>query len=222
MNRPIVSLVASILVGYSSVVTLTAAEAGAQEQSKRRTVDLSVAAGIVSPVGSRLSDVQEITADGPLGGVDVAGGAHTGFSALAGLGFWWANSPLGVRLDVQYNRFGLDPDPRFGPGGAPEVADGQLTSISATGNVVVKGPRLAFLRPYLIGGAGIYRVTSDIVQEPNSSYPGRSINKFGVNGGVGVDLSFGAVNLFAEGRYNRVFSEGGRMEYVPVVAGLRF
>lgn len=218
MNRPLVSLASPLVI---AMLVATASTARAQVPEPERNTDLGIAVGMASPYGARLGNVQEYTVDGPLGGVDVAGGARRGFSALASLGFSRPGSPIGLRVEAQYTRFGLEPDPRWGPGGAPEVADGQVTSLSGTGNLVFHAPDLGVVRPYLIGGAGVYRVTSDIVQEPNSSYPGRGITKFGLNGGGGVELSLGRLRAFAEARYHRVLSEGGRVEYVPIVAGIR-
>lgn len=217
MNRLAVSAV--LLLAASSGAL---SQAGAQGAGPGRVTDLGIAIGMAEPVGTRLRGVQEITVDGPLGGVDVAGGAHRGFSALLSIGTRREGSPFGVRGEVQYTRFGLDPDPRYGPGGAPETADGQLTSLSGTANLVLSMPRPGVVRPYLIGGAGVYRVTSDIVQEPNSSYPGRGITRFGLNGGGGVELTSGPVRAFVEARYHHAFNDGGGVGYVPVVIGARF
>lgn len=205
-----------------AVVVVIAPAARAQSLAPARTTDFGIAVGGAFPLGDRLIEPQQFSVDGPLGGVDVAGGAHSGFTIAGSVGFRPVNSPLGYRLEAQYTRFGLDPERRTGPGGAPETADGHLSSLSGTGNVILVVPTASRLRPYLIGGVGVYRLTSDIVQEPNSTYPPRSVTKFGLNGGAGVEMAIGSLRTFVEARYHSAFADEGKVTFLPVTIGLRF
>ena len=79
---------------------------------------------------------------------DLKNGANMGYNATAALGINLPFIPVGLRVDGAYNQFGE----KSGVGA-------KLHVISATGNVVWRLPSIA-LSPYLIGGAGLYMVTS--------------------------------------------------------------
>ncbi len=186
-----------------------------------RTTDFGIAVGGAFPVGDRLTGPQFSTRGAPAK-LDAAGGAKTGFTVAASMGIRPVNSPVSYRLEAQYTRFGLNPEGRFGPGGAPETADGHVSSLSGTGNIVIVLPLPSQLRPYFIGGAGAYLVTSDITQEPNSTFGPQSQTKFGFNGGAGVEMAVGRLRGFAEARYHRVFTDGQYANFIPVTVGLKF
>jgi opacity protein-like surface antigen len=211
-----------ILAALGLAVVVVAPPAGAQGPAPARTTDLGIAIGGAYPMGDRLIDPQQLGVERPGRDVDVAGGTNAGFT-IAG-SFWIrpADSPVGYRLEAQYTRFGLDPDPRFGPGGAPETADGHLSSLSAIANVAVDIPVAGRIRPYLIGGAGVYRLTSDIIQEPNSTYGPTGVTRFGLNGGAGVELAVGPLRTFLEARYHNAFASGPDVSFVPVTIGMKF
>jgi hypothetical protein len=97
---------------------------------------------------------------------------------------------------------------------------------------------------YFIGGGGLYHRRQEFTQPTTSVFTGfdpffgfypvavpttqvltsYSVNKPGVNGGVG--LSFGTkwhVKFYAEARYHRMFLGGDRhTDYLPVTFGLRW
>lgn len=210
-----------ILAGLGLAVAAIAPEARAQSLSAVRTTDFGVAVGAAFPMGDRLSGPQVPTGEAPAT-MDVAGGAGTGFTIAASMGIRPVNSALGYRLEAQYTRFGLDPQARFGPGGAPETADGHLSSLSGTGNVILVVPLASRVRPYIIGGVGAYLLTSDITQEPNSTFGSQSQTKFGLNGGVGFETAVGRLRGFVEARYHSVFTEGKNADFIPLTVGLKF
>ncbi|HUR94035.1 MAG TPA: hypothetical protein VMY76_05600 [Gemmatimonadales bacterium] len=102
--------------------------------------------------------------------------------------------PLGGRLETMY----------MGVPGADLVA--------LTGNVVWRFPRerATAVEPYLIVGAGAYLKFSE--------------QRFGLNGGAGVQRPMGPLRLFAEVRYHRVtrrFEEARDADtFIPVSVGV--
>ena len=105
----------------------------------------------------------------------------TGYNGTVSLMFRSFGSPIGLRIDGMYNHMSVKNDrtivqPGFG------VLDAVAIS-SANANLVynLQGTGIT---PYLIGGAGIYNLKSDIqdADDPDSQ------NKFGVNGGIGASF----------------------------------
>jgi len=56
----------------------------------------------------------------------------------------------------------------------------------------------------------------------NSSSQGSGQTNLGIHGGVGLSLGVGPAELFAESRYERVYTPGRAINYVPIVAGVTF
>jgi hypothetical protein len=72
------------------------------------------------------------------------------------------------------------------------------------------------VRPYLIGGGGIYNERCD-------SCPSQT--KFGLNGGAGITVPLSGFSTIIEARFHVVFdSEGGGSNsyFVPISVGLLF
>ncbi|HEX3156961.1 MAG TPA: outer membrane beta-barrel protein [Gemmatimonadaceae bacterium] len=221
MNR-----IAVMLVGLALAVVVVAPTAQAQGLDPARTTDVGIAIG---GTFLRSDGLGGAVVNGEPTGVDVVGGPNTGFTVVGSIGFRPIDSPVRFRLEAQYTRLGLDEEMRFGGGGAPEVADGHVSIISGTGNIVLAAPTARRLRPYLIGGLGIYRLSSEVghstpegVPLDNSFTPSRSETKFGLNGGAGLRLAVGALHTFVEARYHGVFTESDKASFIPVTIGIRF
>lgn len=185
-----------------------------------------LAVGASLPQGGRLGE-QGVRIDGR--GLDMAGGANAGLTAVGSYGLWMVDSPLGFRLDAQYTRLGLSGDRRVELGGdVPVIADGNASILDATANVVLAMPGANRVRPYLIGGAGVYQLSSDVGYRDMAgralvnSAPSESETKFGLNGGAGLDVAIGSLRTFVEARAHRVFTRGERANFVPITVGLRF
>jgi hypothetical protein len=56
----------------------------------------------------------------------------------------------------------------------------------------------------------------------NSASQGSGQTSLGIHGGVGLSLGVGPAELFAESRYQRVYTPGRAINYVPIVAGVTF
>lgn len=172
----------------------------------------------------------------PLG--DFADGAKTGYGVNGLIGLRLPALPVSFRGEVGYSRNDLK-----------NGLDGNTRIISGVANIILgvtPGPTVV-LRPYLIGGIGIYNVKgtvslSDPVLDDRSPAAGvrmsrvpsaqlarqdtfrasDSQSKFGLNGGVGIDLPLPGISTFAEARFVSIFGDGGHLNYVPITVGIRF
>ena len=143
---------------------------------------------------------------------DFGDAASTGFHGLAGVSFLPSGSPVGIQVDGMFQRFGVE--------GAPDGFDGNFQLIQGTANAVYKfrSSEETKIRPYLIGGVGLYsfKATGDDFPDTGSE------TDFGINAGAGFDFKVGAAGLFLEGRFHNVFSEGESLNFIPVTVGVRF
>lgn len=146
---------------------------------------------------------------------DFAKSYKSGYTVGALLGLHPEASPIGFRIDGAYSRFDFK----------GTNAGGLRTSIlQGTGNVVLGGGGEAgMVKPYFIGGIGIYNVKVD------ASSVGGSVSdtKFGFNGGAGLDLPLTGISAFVEARYHYIMTDNGNAggsntAYVPIAVGIRF
>lgn len=203
----------SILV---AVLALTAA--GASAAQAQNTTD--------SPVHFGLS------AGGTLTSGDISDSHNSGFNIAGLLEFRGVASPFALRAEVGYHGLGGKSvsfsDPDFGTVSAK--VDG-LSMITATANGVYSFPTAATssVRPYLIGGGGIYNfkngasVTGDLGEFSGSE----RLTKFGLNGGLGTTFQLSGFNTFAEVRYHYVFSKNDEegtpnVQIIPLSFGIMF
>jgi hypothetical protein len=49
-----------------------------------------------------------------------------------------------------------------------------------------------------------------------------SVNKFGLNGGIGAVFPLSGFNTTSEARLHHVFTENNATQFIPVVFGLQF
>ena len=153
-----------------------------------KPVSLDLAAGAAIPVG------------------DFSDGYNTGFNGTVGLGLTSIGSPVGIRFEGMYNKFG----------GRDDLVANQPDAriIAGTANLEYSLPGQG-IRPYLIGGVGYYGLKLDI---PNAE----SINKLGLNGGIGAVFPLSGFNTFVEARFHHVFTENNATQFIPVVFGIQF
>jgi hypothetical protein len=134
---------------------------------------------------------------------DFADDFKNGFNVTGSAGWHKWNSPIGLRLDVGYDRFSLK--------GASENA----SILSGVGDVTLKIPQVLAVSPYLVAGGGIYRLSS-------SGTNSESNTKGGWNAGGGITFGVGAAKLFIESRYTNVSTEGVATKFIPVILGFSF
>ncbi len=135
---------------------------------------------------------------------DVAG---TGFQVGGELGFNPAALPVGVRIDVDFNRFGIDVE-------GLDV-DGHFQALSGTANALLKIPATA-ISPYLVGGLGLYNMKVDVEGESESE------TKFGIQVGGGLQFNLSGMATHLEAKYVNVFFEGESGAYIPITFGIMF
>lgn len=161
----------------------------AQESGYGNPITFGVFGGATIPVGD-LSDV-----------------ASTGWHAGALLEWNTPTFPLGVRVEGAYHKFGdknaLDLYPNF---------------ITALANLVWYFPMTQpyTVRPYLIGGGGLYSYRCDGCSTSNN---------FGLNGGGGLRVPLSGISTIIEARFHIVFdSDAGRSNstFVPISVGILF
>jgi len=189
----------------------------------QRLARVFAALGVVAILGTGSAVAQgdnrgSTTSFGGFGGVSIPLGdygdvTNTGWDA--GLVFQYrpVSSPIGFQLDGNYMENKFDPSATL-PGGKDRWFFG-------TANVVFHFPVSAetTLRPYLIGGGGIYSVKAKF----DDGTSGNSVTKFGLNVGAGFDLNFQSnAGIFVEARFHDVFTEGSNATFIPINAGIRF
>jgi hypothetical protein len=114
--------------------------------------------------------------------------------------------PVGVRFDVMYHGLG---GKELGLG----LENPDLKVLAGAANVVLTTANTGTVRPYVLGGVGLYNLSCDGCE---------SETKFGLNGGGGIEFGVGGFNTFVEARFHSVFTEDVKTNLVPVVFGLRF
>ena len=138
---------------------------------------------------------------------DFADAYNTGYNGTVSVGFNSLGSPVGLRVDGMYNKFG----------GRDDVAiqtDARI--IGANANLVFSLPGQG-IRPYLIGGGGVYGLKTDY-EGIDDSYE----TEFGVNGGIGAAFPLSGFNTFIEARFHHIFTDPGSVQFVPVTFGISF
>lgn len=148
------------------------------------------------------------------------------------------HSPVGVRLNLGWADFNSASP-------AEIVNDGK--EFSAALDAKFRVPFGHFLKStssaYIVGGGSYHHFTNynesfyrsnnfvntrfstpanNAAVIANSSNVSSSSNDFGIQGGVGLSLGVGPAELFAESRYQRVYTPGRAINYVPIVAGVTF
>jgi hypothetical protein len=176
-------VVKQILTGLVSAAAIFAGSPLSAQYAK--PVTLNIAAGAAIPVG------------------DLSDRVNTGYNGTVGLGLHSMGTPLGIRFEGMYNKFGGRDDVGF---------DRDIRIIGGTANLEYSLPGVG-IRPYLIGGAGYYGRKLDNAE---------SVNKFGLNGGIGAVFPLSGFNTYVEARLHHVFTENNSTQFIPVVFGLQF
>lgn len=179
----------SAVAGLSLGLVAAAGVAGAQQMGGTRAVQFGIGAGATVPMG------------------DVGDFYGTGFHVMGSLSFQPAAMPVGLRLDVTWNSLGLDDD--LGLSGAED-----LRVISGTANAVLTIANSGGVKPYVLGGVGIYNINGG----------GDGETKFGLNGGGGIEFPLAGFSTFLEARLHHVFTDDDAMgvQLVPIMFGIKF
>ena len=172
---------------------------------------------------------------------ELRNGYRDGWSASVPIGWKPANSPLGLRFDLAYSKWGGETIDGVKLGSAA-VWDGML---DATVDLPFGTNKTSSF--YVVGGGGVhyfpkyggesYSVTAPgdttKVTPPPGGYPQvnslvateepSSTTRFGLNGGAGFSFALPQrAALFIETRYVTVFTKDERTNYWPLVGGIRW
>lgn len=178
-----------LLVALWPVVLAPRAPLAAQ-----RAVSLGIAGGVSVPEG------------------DLRQGANTGWAALGALAWSTLMQPLGLRLDVAYNRFAFNDRVQAAVG-----TSGHETVGSATLNATYRLPMTnSPMSPYLVTGLGAYRTSCSLG-------PGcEGATHYGWNVGLGSKLLVLGVRSFVEARYHRTGRGEAGVHFFPLMVGIMF
>ncbi len=133
--------------------------------------------------------------------------ASTGWH-VGGLLEWNSpTAPFGARIDAAYHSFG-DAD----------IEDVSPSIVNATINALFKFPTTSTVRPYIIGGGGVYNVRCNGCE---------SQTKLGINGGAGINVPLSGFSTFIEARFHMIFDsddEAGiaNSTFIPISVGIHF
>lgn len=133
----------------------------------------------------------------PAGGI--AKNRQPGFNLDAMAEFRTPSEPLGLRGEVLYQYFGPDKNALNG------------TSANTVGfllDVVYHAPR-SQVRPYLIGGMGLYHISDNG-------------NSAGFNLGAGLTIPLPGMGAYAEARVHFALNQGPSFVSIPVTFGVTF
>lgn len=157
-------------------------------QSTSRTVSLGVSGGLALPTGD--------FGEGLSSGYSVAGHVFLKPAAIQSLRF---------RGDVSYDRWDI------------ENTDASFRSLAGVANALFEVPAQAnaTVRPYLLGGVGIF---NGKVSGTNSE----SDTNLGVQLGGGLTFQLSGFSTFLEAKYVNVFADGDNANWIPITFGVRF
>lgn len=170
------------IVALSLAAMIPFAGAQAQESGSNRSVNFGLAAGATLPMG------------------DLGDGYDTGFNVMGTLGLQPASLPVGLRFDLAYNSLGS------------KGAWDDLRIISGTANAVLTVSNSGGIKPYVIGGLGLYNLDGG----------GDGQTKFGLNAGGGLEFALSGFNTYVEARFHSVFTDNENSNYLPLVFGIKF
>ena len=151
---------------------------------------------------------------------------NSGYSVGGFVDLHPAPGPLSLRVEVGYDRFDYKDSYQTY---LAQAAGGSYSSnthyLRGTANLVYRLPNMSGIRPYLTGGVGIYNNsdgTSLQLAGTTTTYSSGSTTKFGVNGGVGIELPLSGITPFVEVRAHGVQTDYTPVTYVPITVGFRF
>ena len=174
------------------VTVLICALFGATPVLAQRPVSIGIAGGASIPSGN-LRD-----------------GVETGWHGLATIAVSTLMQPLGLRIDIAYNRFAFSDD-------ATALADEYQSTASATLNFTYRLPMTnSPMSPYLISGLGAYRSECSL---ETGCEPG---TRYGWNVGLGTKVFVLGLRSFLEARYHRTEIGDTDVQYFTPTLGILF
>jgi len=172
---------------------------------------LAVAAfALMAPVAMAQAQLKfGIGAGASLPGGDMKDGVETGYHLMATAGVQPPLSPVGFRVDGSFNQFSDK---------SPSTENFRIMGLTA--NAVLGMPGAMVVKPYAIGGVGMYNSKS-------SAAGSESSNDMGVNLGAGVSFGLAGFSAFGEIRWHKLFPDAvagikPNISYIPITFGITF
>jgi hypothetical protein len=140
---------------------------------------------------------------------DLKTGVETGYHVMATAGIHPPLAPVGFRVDGMFNEFNEK---------SPSTDKGRILALTA--NAVFSMPGAIVLSPYLIGGAGMYKMS-------NSAAGSTSSSDLGVNIGAGIKFGLAGFGAFGEVRFHHIMAEEilgvtPKNRFIPISFGITF
>jgi len=126
-----------------------------------------------------------------------------GFMGQAGIGF--PVGPVGIRIEGDY-----------GQTSHKDTTSGNTKIIGGMASVVYHFKSPSTIKPYVLGGLGMYNVKFDISGVSASS------TKLAFGGGAGLELKMTGASLYLEARYVNITTSGSSLSFIPITVGVRF
>ena len=160
-----------------------------------------IAFGIVAGATVPLGDFGDVT--------------KTGWHAGALAQWTGAAFPLGIRGEVVYHSLGSE-------SGTFEDVDFNILTATVNGVFMFPMSGVNTVRPYIIGGGGLYRVGCSDCGDLDSE------NKGGINVGAGIEVPLSGFTSIIEARWHMIFdsddtlADDSNTTFVPISVGLLF
>ncbi|HET7226195.1 MAG TPA: outer membrane beta-barrel protein [Candidatus Eisenbacteria bacterium] len=131
--------------------------------------------------------------------------------------------PVSLGVNVSFQRFDMkDAAVSTGTGGL--ATSGTSSMLGGLGDVKFDLMQGLPIHPYITAGVGAYNLKTDVSGAEGET----SKTHFGINGGAGIALHFGAIAGFIQGRVDNVYTDTGgvidtkSIQVIPVTAGIEF
>jgi len=184
----------AVSIAFAAVAMPAMAQRGAVSQAAGivpTAYSFSAGAGLSNPTG------------------DVGESLNMGITLQGSVNVRTAALPFGLRFDGMYHRFGFNED---------VGVKGNANILGGTANAVfTMVPASSPLRPYFMGGLGLYRASYSVRGGDDDSE-----TRLGLQGGAGVDFGIGTRRAFVEARYHNILTSDESTSMFPIVFGLRF
>ncbi len=151
---------------------------------------------------------------------------NAGYTVAGFVDFHPVPGPLTVRLEGGYDRFQTKDSQTYATvNGVDYGQDGNTHFIRGNANLLLRLPTTGGVRPYLTGGVGIYGIGGGYTYTGDggtATFNDQTLTKFGINGGIGIEVPLTGITVFGEVRAHGVQTDGTPVTYIPITVGIRF
>jgi Outer membrane protein beta-barrel domain len=189
--------VAVFALGLSIVATGARAQETTTTTTTTRPVQFGVSAGLTVPTG------------------DFGDLVNTGFNLNGLVEGKLTTAPISLRGEFTFGHFGFD-ESFAGIGGSSRILAGVANALYYF-PIRSSGGGSTMIKPYAIGGLGLYNVHVSVDNDGSDSE-----TKFGLNLGGGVEVQLTGLSAFGEIRYHTIFTSESNTNMFPLSFGIKF